>query len=232
MTTYLSRLLLDSRCSAVRRDLADCHALHRRVLSGFPSAPNGAGARAHFSLLYRLEPEAGGYASRTLLVQSAVAPDWRPLSDGYLIAEPEFKPLDGVYDELEAGAAIRFRLRANPTRRISDTNASETERWRGRRVDLRTEESQVDWLRAKGRSCGFELVEVEDHPGVFDLRATPEGRWSGRPPVGSAKSERLTFSSVLFDGRLRITDAGDFRRAMLAGIGSGKAWGFGLLTIG
>jgi CRISPR system Cascade subunit CasE len=36
---------------------------------------------------------------------------------------------------------------------------------------------------------------------------------------------------VVFEGRLRVTDAEAFRRALAAGIGSGKAFGFGLLSV-
>jgi CRISPR system Cascade subunit CasE len=36
---------------------------------------------------------------------------------------------------------------------------------------------------------------------------------------------------VLFSGRLEVTDAALFRDALAKGIGSGKAFGFGLLSI-
>jgi len=41
----------------------------------------------------------------------------------------------------------------------------------------------------------------------------------------------LTVGDVLFDGRLVVTDADRFRETLTAGIGSGKAYGFGLLSI-
>lgn len=42
---------------------------------------------------------------------------------------------------------------------------------------------------------------------------------------------KLTFGSVLFEGVLEITDAERFQKTLQAGIGSGKAYGFGLLSI-
>ena len=50
--------------------------------------------------------------------------------------------------------------------------------------------------------------------------------------VGSpAVRQRLTFGDVLFEGRLRVTDAALFRQTLEHGIGSGKAYGFGLLSV-
>ena len=41
----------------------------------------------------------------------------------------------------------------------------------------------------------------------------------------------MTHLAVRFDGLLRVTDAGDFRETLICGIGPGKAYGFGLLSI-
>jgi CRISPR system Cascade subunit CasE len=41
----------------------------------------------------------------------------------------------------------------------------------------------------------------------------------------------MSFGNVLFDGRLQVTDAEVFRRTLTQGIGSGKAFGFGLLSV-
>ena len=41
---------------------------------------------------------------------------------------------------------------------------------------------------------------------------------------------RVTVEGVRFDGVLRVTDAGLFRAAVEAGVGPGRAYGFGLLS--
>lgn len=48
---------------------------------------------------------------------------------------------------------------------------------------------------------------------------------------GAAVRQRLTFGDVLFEGRLMVTDAALFRQTLEQGIGSGKAYGFGLLSV-
>ena len=45
------------------------------------------------------------------------------------------------------------------------------------------------------------------------------------------RTSRLTFASVLFDGELVVTDAELFRTALASGVGTSKAYGFGLLSI-
>lgn len=46
-----------------------------------------------------------------------------------------------------------------------------------------------------------------------------------------ASASKITFASVLFEGLLRVTNPDAFRSALEMGIGSGKAYGFGLLSI-
>jgi hypothetical protein len=43
---YLSRLTLNPRQSVVQRDLADCYAMHQRILSGFPNGASEEHARS------------------------------------------------------------------------------------------------------------------------------------------------------------------------------------------
>ena len=58
-----------------------------------------------------------------------------------------------------------------------------------------------------------------------DLRATGlEKRTDGSP-------SRLTFYGVAFEGRLEVVDTALFHAALQAGIGSGKAYGYGLLSL-
>ncbi len=233
--TYLSRLLLDPRSRAVMHDLADCHSMHRTLLSAFPQAPSeaGTGARDYFGILYRLEPDRRSGVG--VIVQSSVRPDWSRLPDGYLLdseENPVCKRVDEAYGKLRNGTILRFRLRANPTKRVWNTGEPGHERWKGKRVELQREEDQLAWLCRKGTLAGFELISYEArHDGVLDVQAAPGPKTYGRKGAGGMDGRRLTFGSVLFDGRLRVTDAERFRKALVEGIGSGKAYGFGLLSV-
>jgi CRISPR system Cascade subunit CasE len=243
---YLSRLIVNPRDRAVRRDLGDCHGLHRTLLAAYPQSGDGDGARAAFGVLYRVEtePETGHAA---VLVQSTAAPDWDRLPAGYLSAShdgvenPAVKTIDRSLEALRAGMRLRFRLRANPTRRVhKDSTVPKDQRMRGKRVDLRYEKDQIDWLERKGEAGGFRVKAVRtatmaadgQRAHVVDVRTAPQGRDRGRRPNPTrSRSDDLSFGAVLFDGELVVTDAEAFRRTLTAGIGSGKAYGFGLLSV-
>jgi CRISPR system Cascade subunit CasE len=235
---YLSRLILNSRSREVRRDLGNLQHLHRTILSVFPQKTSeSVGPRSEFGVLFRLEDDrySGLYS---LLVQSATEPNWATLPDRYLAdaedgrKNPACKSVAAVFKALENGMRLSFRIRANPTKKIDTRSGPGGERRNGRRVELRTEQQQIDWLRRKASVAGFQLGRLRLQPEGTNVRALGEGRLEllkVRP--GGEGRARLTFASVLFEGELEITDATLFRQALAMGIGPGKAYGFGLLSL-
>jgi CRISPR system Cascade subunit CasE len=81
--------------------------------------------------------------------------------------------------------------------------------------------------------AGFELLRREQDPVVYNVRVTDDGKLSGLQFMGDGASRwnRITLASVVFDGLLRITDAAEFRETLGCGIGTAKAYGFGLLSV-
>lgn len=236
---YLSRLLLNPRNRAVWRDLADCQAMHRTVMSGFVAAQLPGDVRAALGVLHRVEVNRRT-GSVTLLVQSMEKPDWSRLG-GYLLdpsggeENPACKQLDHLYESITPGMTLAFRLRANPTRKIDTKSGPDGERRNGRRVELTDQKGHIEWLRRKGEQGGFRLLAVRTAPPVPaeptlpNVLAMPAQKVSGdrRGKGGS----HITFGAVLFDGELVVEDAEAFRRTLETGIGSGKAYGFGLLSM-
>lgn len=236
---YLSRLLLDTHSREVRRGLADCYALHRDILSAFPSVPSGVQVREHAGVLYRVEPYEHNSRLVRLLVQSAVAPEWSQLPVGYVGPAPDngrgnpaVRRVDPEYEHIQSGMPLVFRLRANPTRRISAKNASQDARWHGKRVELRREDDQLAWLSRKGEQGGFRLIGVQVRPDVPDTLVTTLDKVRGKRPVRQdEKAMSLRFGAVLFEGHLEVTNREMFLKTLQSGIGSGKAFGFGLLSV-
>lgn len=239
---YLSQLQLEPRSRTARRWLADCHELHRGIMAAFPHVEMDA-ARAALGVLFRVDYARDGRA--TVLVQSKALPDWTalPALVASSIAGP--KEIAGAFAAVAAGDELRFRLRANPTRRVSkwaaapDSNRERREDASavGKRVDLRSEAEQVAWLERRGAtSDGFELLRVRAFPGnagetVAAARADPAGRLEGVREDSRGDRRKLTFGTVVFEGLLRVTDPGRFRAALESGIGPGKAFGCGLLSL-
>jgi len=155
-------------------------------------------------VLFRLEPDRRDKPP-LLLVQSEAEPDWRHHRElsAYLLEEPRSKEVE---IEVPPGKDLRFRLLANPTV-CRD----------GKRQGLLDEEDQVEWLGRKGQRGGFSVDSVLPHAQRF-VRSKKNGR-------------TLTFYSVLFDGALTVENPEAFRETLLSGIGRGKAFGLGLLSV-
>lgn len=235
---YLSRLIVDTRNRQVRRDLGDCHQLHRTMLGAFPQAPEGAAAREHFGLLYRVEPIDGAPALLRLLLQSNVAPSWSHLPADYLGPAPDergnpaLRLVSNEYARIATGMRLIFRLRANPTKRISDRTPGRENALLGKRVALLSEDEQLNWLARKGQNHGFQPAVTAVRPELPDVRAGAQGLDRGRRPAHDATpAMALRFGAVLFSGQLEVTDRTAFVAALEHGIGSGKAFGFGLLSV-
>lgn len=221
---HLSLLRLNPASAAVQRDLRDVQALHRRVMSAFPDVLDPeVEARAYFGVLYRLELNRN---TRQILlyVQSRIEPDWVQLPSGYLrpadgLDNPAVKRVDEVYARIQAGRVLRFRLRANPTRKIDTKSGPDGARRNGRRVPVRGVEEQIAWLARKAEACGFELLHAV-------IAA------SGSEELVRSYETGKTFQGVLFEGHLKVKDPIRFQETLAAGIGPGKAYGFGLLSVG
>jgi len=206
--------------------------MHRTVMNAFPSDA-GNSPRQRYGVLYRVETDSRG--SPLLLLQSSISPDWSHLRDGYLVSAPESKNVGMIYERLADSQRLVFRLRANATKRAS--KREEDPRWHGKRVDLRSEEDQLRWLERKASEEGFGLVQVRirhglngaELPDIPSVTAVPAQKVLGRR--GGEDGSRLSFGSVLFDGLLEIADRNRFLGALTRGIGPGKAYGFGLLSI-
>jgi len=105
---------------------------------------------------------------------------------------------------LRNGMNYSFYLKANPSTRIFFKH-----------VEIDGAESQKKWLESESLKNGFELIQCEVmHYGYITCEA-----------------EKKQFLSSVFKGALKITDQDKFSRALLEGIGPGKEYGLGLLSI-
>ena len=212
---YLSRLQFDPWRRMVQRALANSQTLHQQVMSAFPDA-NGSGREA-FGVLFRVEIDAAT-GTPVLLVQSAVRPNWEESLVGFLLAiETEIRCMEisTAYAAIKTDSRLRFRLRANPTRRVNANHRDDP--LAGKRVELRTDGERQKWIERKLKDGGCQLIGcvIRDEP-------TQRGMREGR---------RVAHGSALFDGVLRVDDPSLLQAAIRQGIGAGKAYGFGLLSV-
>lgn len=141
-----------------------------------------------------------------LLVQSHIPADWARLSvpGDYMADRPAAKEFSPAFTP---GQRLAFRLRANPTVRRD-----------GRRQGLYQESEQLAWLTRKSERGGFRLCSAV-------------ARGAEKITCRTASGEAATFSAVMFDGVLRVTEPDALRAAIEGGVGAGKGIGFGLLSL-
>ena len=176
---YLSRLVPNIRSREARRDMADCVAMHRTLMNAFPDglSSNGA-ARSEAGLLYRVEATADGAIA--LLVQSALPPEWTHLPPSWLqpASEPQVKEITEALGRIDSGSVLRFKLVANPTRKIGTKSGADGRKNNGKRVELRG----ADHLQSKSRLPGLAfkpgepfLLASQFHPFAIVLAAVCAG---------------------------------------------------------
>jgi CRISPR system Cascade subunit CasE len=243
---YLSRLFLNPRSRQVMSELSYPYEMHRTLMRAFPKATHDTKrkARDEFGILFRTEPD-DMYGVTKVCVQSVNEPNWSLLHglDDYLFTNTgvsgyEYKDIMPVLSKIQNGQVFSFRLRANPTKRV----AKRDDPMQGKRVELRRESEQINWLIRKGEAMGegvaggFELLkrEIKDLSGTTRMvpmvRVCSEGIKAGRKH-DAGRDRDMNHWAVLFDGLLRVTDKNAFMGTLIRGIGSGKAFGFGLLSI-
>jgi CRISPR system Cascade subunit CasE len=202
---YLSKLVLNERQTSVHRDLGNAHKLHQRIMQGFPDE-QGDNPRQAWNILYRQEPD-----SLVVLVQSAIAPDWSRLPLNYLLEkESDWKEVRWDASQFATGNLYQFRLKANPSKRDKET---------GKLLGMFRREDQLAWIERKASQHGFQSlgVDVIPVPNLFGVKA------QGTEPI--------RIHSVIFQGFLQVTDPVQFIRSIEEGIGRGRSYGCGLLSI-
>ena len=127
----------------------------------------------------------------------------------------ETKDYDQLLERLKCGDVLRFRITANPTKSICDKSGK-----RGKVAAHITTEHQKNWLIQKSTQNGFSVNENS-----FDVIYS---KWYRFYKQGN---NYVTLLSVSYEGVLEITDTERFRAALTKGIGRGKAYGMGLMTV-
>ncbi len=238
---YRSCLLIDvgnnpDRLRPGRLWLRNRYHVHQRLCMAFPSASRKAedvdfltpfnpdefgNGQVHVKramdsgFLFLIDPLPNGRA--VIIVQSAIEPDWDYAfhnADYLLAAPPEVRPFEPRFSK---GQSLRFRLAANPTRRLSKHSPDAKEGSIGKRVPVPPDQL-INWLARQAESAGFFINRDATTLQLGYIYMNKNG-----------KGQRLR--SVLFDGLLRVTDPDAFRQTLIRGIGSGKAFGFGLLLV-
>jgi CRISPR system Cascade subunit CasE len=205
-----TRIRLNPNSPAVRRDLADAVDLHKTLMRLLPD-DLGPHARQQAGLLFRLDHD----PEPTLLIQTAQPPDLTRLPDTYGTAET--RDLTPMLNALTAGQLVRYRITANATTRIPDPEHHHVGALKRGKVTPLHGEQALAWWHRRATHAGLALHTADATPCTFPRRQP------GQPGPRHALTR--------FDGTAAITDPGSLTRALTTGIGKGKPYGAGLLTL-
>ncbi|MDI5968611.1 type I-E CRISPR-associated protein Cas6/Cse3/CasE [Streptomyces sp. SL13] len=215
MTTWLARLALDTSRTDVREELRNAVAMHRRVMSLFPDLPELQEARSHFGVLHRVEQ---AERQAVLMVQSNRETALDRLPNGYTVNSAS-RNIEPLLEALAHGRRLHYRCDANPIRRPGHTtrelykNLPPVVALHGHHAD--------DWWHRRASLAGLKVHTHLSHP----LDAAVGRRGKG------GDAQKVRHHRVRFEGTAEIVDPDALRAAMTGGIGRGRSYGCGLLTI-
>lgn len=158
------------------------------------------------NFLYRIEHRDSGFLVYLLSEDEPTRPDWGTW---------ETKTVSKSFLDY---TTYRFQLCANPTRRyVGDGRGTRFEK--SKRFVVADPDALKQWLLRKAEQCGF---------------AIEEGSLQIGPPVNQPfykNGRKGNHKRVEYQGVLHVTDPRLFQSMFKKGLGSAKAFGFGLLVL-
>lgn len=137
-----------------------------------------------------------------ILLQSQIMPVATRMPAGYKVLGS--KDISSTYLSIRDGAEYRFRLEANVCYRNGD----------GKRHGIKEGEGQERWLFRRAERAGFSVVDY----GAEEL-----------PIIRARKGQ---FHAIRFDGVLQVKAVESFVQTLHSGIGQGKVYGLGMISLG
>lgn len=212
---YLSRVEVNPRRRDTMKALMSPEIIHAAVMASFPAIQKDSSDR----VLWRvdnLDP------STYILVQSKVKPDFTHIIEqfGWPASGQHWDTVeyDSFLSDINAGDIRKFRIRANPTRSVSQGGGKGT---RGKVCQHITAEQQLQWLIDRSKKCGFS-VEGPNLQANIISRDNLKFR---------NKNNTISLGAAVFEGILKVEDAEAFINTIENGLGRAKAYGFGMITI-
>lgn len=203
---YLTRM----RLNIAKRDTLRALSCH----SWFHGAVEDALSRTNDRKLWRIDKLGGEYY---LIVVSREKPDMSSAARQFGYPDDTFPWETLDYDRFLAslgkGTRWHFRLTANPSMR------SRKDRTIYAHAGVN---NQTKWLMERAQKNGFAIKENE-----FRI---VESRWLSFKK-NLSENKRVTILSVTYEGIMEITDSELVSKALVTGIGRGKAYGQGMMTL-
>jgi CRISPR system Cascade subunit CasE len=202
---YLTQMLVSYEDAVRLLKIRDSYDWHQRIWQAF-----GGRDGAERDFLIRVDQKEDAHRVLILSRTQPSKPDWCPI---------DCFGTKNIPPDYFSHESYRFSLLANPTKKLRVDNLDGSRKKNGRRVPITQREDLIQWLQRKAGAGGF----------VFDpetLRTIPRGR-----EFFHKSGAHGTLAAVEFQGTLTVNDKTLFLQTVRQGIGSAKAFGFGLLAL-
>lgn len=241
---YMTKFPINTTRRETRRMLASPYRLHAALSGSFPG--HGGSENDNGRLLWRVDREADG--STNLLIVSPKMPSLVGLNEqiGWPDIDRQWqtRSYDGFLSQLDVGQVYGFRLCANPV--VSRTSIK-NDRGSSKRIAHLTPLQHMAWLvgEAAFQEAGIKAPEhimyesetraarngFEVEHGVDGSLQLLVSEISKRKFKQGTTGRTIALATARYDGVLKVTDSEKMRHALARGIGHGKGFGCGLLTL-
>lgn len=206
---YLTRILLDPLRRSTMIAMANPNKFHGAIASAYPNREarvlwriDSLGEKDYLMIL---SPQKFDAASITAQF-------------GYEDMPAQVKDYTPLLERITVGSRWGFRLTANPTISVKDT---ENPAARGKVKAHITDQWEKKWLENRAAKNGFVL-----HTDEFGVTYS---KWISF--YKDLKKQKVTLHEVVYEGTLTVEHPEIFKKALINGIGRAKAYGMGLLTV-
>lgn len=250
---FFTRFPINLTRRETRRMIASPYRMHAGVAGSFPPKADNSKTQEEGRVLWRVDDRLDGGAY--LYIVSPMQPSLIGLNEQ--IGFPDLEPLWQTRDygpflaQIAMGQHYAFRLVANPvvsrstrggntqitnahgnSKRISHLTVVQQEAWlvgkaAYRGIDVEVPELFLRQATTRASRNGFEVLQDEDGAPRLVVSHSHKITFS----KGSGKGKRITLAMTQYDGVLKVTDIDALRHALVSGIGHGKGFGCGLLTL-
>ena len=209
---YLSRMYLNPHRRKTRAFLANPEMLHAAIECTYHSDPS-----TERRSLWRIEKESDRV---TLYTLTPTVPSFEVLQEqaGWSQQQTwDSRDYSVLTGRLMAGQQYHFKLTANPTRTVTDTNGKKR-----RKAEIGPR-NQLQWLVSRGEDMGADFGSSADEATAMVTRSQKLNFPN--------KGNRITVISCTYEGTLKVTDPKKLQQVLTEGVGRAKAYGCGLLTL-
>ena len=241
---FLTKFPLNLTRRSTTALLSSPYKLHAAIAGSF--SPNEASA-SDGRVLWRVDREPDGPAILYLVSPSRPSLVGLDEQAGWPDLEPQWVTRDynPFLAKIANGQVYQFRLVANA---VVNRSAVSGKNGRSKRLPHVTAVQRASWLvgaaayesdgrdvpeylqqqgSSRAERCGFKVL-ADENSGTLKLVVSDLHEYDIRQ---GRRGNRIKLSTTRYDGVLEVTDATELRHALTQGIGHGKGFGCGLLTL-